>query len=60
MASVSEHDTEEKRERYDSIKRRIGFAIGSNTISVDKILETSREFIGPVERGWVFIRVDYI
>lgn len=52
MTNVTEHDSEEERERDDRKQPRIDFLVGCDPIAVHDGLEALRELIGSDECGW--------
>lgn len=51
MTNITKHHSEKERERDDSEKTRIDFAITSNTIGINDTLETCSEFVGAMIGG---------
>lgn len=60
MSSVTEHNTEKKRECNNSVQCRIGLPIRRYAIGVNQILEASSEFVCSVESRWILVSVNYV
>lgn len=52
MTNITEHDSEEERERDHGKQPWVDFLVGCNSIAVHDGLEALRELIRSDERGW--------
>ena len=52
MTHVTEHHSEQERERHDIKQRRVDFFVTRDSVSVNDFLERSNKLVCPEESWW--------